>query len=86
MPFRTFWEARTGECVDDPVDMLEALRGEVLSEEEIDGTRKFHALASALCPTGREREVALVIVEVFDGFFSALNRICEAVGPDSGTQ
>ena len=80
VPFRAFWQLRTGEIVDDPVTILDDLRGDVLSAEEIACTKEFHRLTPGHWEKGSETRVATAIVEVFDGFFSALTKISEAVG------
>ena len=78
-PFRTYWNIRSGEEVDDPVDILDQLRGDVLSDDEVAATREFARLTPGTWVQGRERDLAAAIVEVFDGFFMALTRISEAV-------
>jgi len=78
-PFRTYWRIRSGEEVDDPVEILDQLRGEVLSDEEVVATREFARLTPGTWEEGRERDLAAAIVEVFDGFFFALTKISQAV-------
>ena len=78
VPFRTFWELRTGEVIEDPVVVLDQLRGDPLSDDEIECTRRFHRLTPGRWEEGRERQVALAVAEVFDGFFSALSKITDA--------
>ena len=79
VPFRTFWEIRTGDAVADPVEILDELRGDPLDEAEIEGTKAFARLTPGHWEEGKEPEVAAAIVEVFDDFFRALNKISEAV-------
>ena len=79
MPFRTFWKIRTGETVDDPVAILDELKGDLLSPSEVEGTKAFARLTPDEWEVGREHEIAADIVEVFDEFFRALNKISEAV-------
>ena len=78
-PFRTFWKLKTGETVEDPVTILDQLRGEVLSDAEVEATREFARLTPGHWEEGKEREIAAAIVEVFDGFFTALTKISQAV-------
>ncbi len=78
-PFRTYWRIRSGEEVDDPIDILDQLRGDVLSDEEVAATREFSRLTPGTWVPDRERDLAAAIVEVFDGFFVALTKISEAV-------
>lgn len=75
VPFQVFWKLRTGETVEDPGVILDRLRGDPLTEEETECTREFWRLAGGTWEKGKERETALAIVAVYDGFFSALNRI-----------
>ena len=77
-PFSTFWQLRTGERVRDPLEILMQLRGDPLTQEEIDCTREFHRLTPGHWQPGTEREAAMSIVEVFDGFYSALHKISQA--------
>jgi hypothetical protein len=79
VPFRTFWEIRTGEVVEDPVEILDEMKGDPLDEAEIEGTKAFARLTPGHWEEGKEPEVAAAIVEVFDDFFRALNKISEAV-------
>jgi len=79
VPFRTYWEIRTGKAVEEPVAILDSLRGEVLSDAEVEATREFARLTLGRWEEGKEHEIATAIVEVFDDFFKALNKISEAV-------
>ena len=78
-PFRTYWRIRTGEEVEDPAEILDQLRGDPLTDAEVEATREFARLTPGSWENGREHEIAAAITEVFDGFFSALTRISEAV-------
>jgi len=80
VPFATFWEIRTGEKIDDPIEILDQLAGNPLTDAEVEATREFHRLTSEPCAEGRERQRALAIARVFDGFLHALTRISEDVG------
>jgi hypothetical protein len=79
MPFRTFWNIRTGETVEDPVTILDELKGDLLSPSEVEGTKAFARLTPDQWGAGKEHEIAAAIVEVFDEFFKALNKISDAV-------
>lgn len=79
MPFRTFWKIRTGETVEDPVTILDELKGDLLSPSEVEGTKAFARLTPDEWEAGKEHEIAAAIVEVFDEFFKALNKISDAV-------
>lgn len=79
VPFRTYWKIRTGEIVEDPVAILDKLEGELLTREEVVMVKKFARLSPGHWEAGKEREIAAAIIEVFDGFFSALSKISVAV-------
>jgi hypothetical protein len=55
------------------------MKGDPLDEAEIEGTKAFARLTPGHWEEGKEPEVAAAIVEVFDDFFRALNKISEAV-------
>ena len=74
-PFRVFWKLYAGEEVAEPLDILEKLRGDVLSAEEIADTREFARLAFLPWVPGEERRRAREIAAVYDGFYHALYKI-----------
>jgi hypothetical protein len=78
-PFQTFWQIRTGERVENPVAILDQLRGDLLTPAEVEATREFDHLTSAPVRPGEEQGVAAAIVAVFDDFFRALYKISQAV-------
>jgi hypothetical protein len=65
--------------VDDPLDILAALEGHLLTAEEVAATRDFRRLTARNWDKGKETEAALAIAAVFDGFYRALAKIAEAV-------
>ena len=79
VPFRAYWQVRTGERVEEPTDILDQLRGDPLSDREIACTREFARLMPGHWDEGTERDIALAVVEIFDGFFHALHKISDAV-------
>ena len=79
VPFRTYWQIQTGETVQDPVLILDRLRGDLLTDTEVEATKEFSRLTPGHWETGQEHEIARAIVEVFDDFFRALTKISEAV-------
>jgi hypothetical protein len=74
VPFQAYWKIRTGKYVDDPVTILNQLRGDPLTEDEINATREFARLNFSDWH-GNEKSVTEQIVLVYDGFFKALNKI-----------
>ena len=79
VPFSTYWAIKTGEKVEDPTTILDQLRGDVLTDAEVEATKEFARLTPGYWEEGKERDIALAIVEVFDEFFKALTKISEAV-------
>ena len=78
-PFRVFWKIRSQESVENPVDILDNLKGDVLSDAEVRAAREFDKLTG---PGWQERDrpqTALAIADIFDDFFSALTKIGEQV-------
>ena len=79
VPFRAYWKIKTGETVEDPVTILDKMEGEVLTKQEVQATREFARLTPGHWEEGKEYEIAAALVDVFDDFFRALNKIREAV-------
>jgi hypothetical protein len=79
VPFATFWKIKTGEVIQDPAPILDQLRGAPLTEGEIEATKAFGRLTPGHWEAGQEQQIALAIVGVFDGFFSALTKISDSV-------
>ena len=82
VPFGIFWTLRTGERIEDPSGILDAL-DDLVTADEIACAREFHRLTPGTWQPGTERETALAIVEVFDGFFHALTKISDAALEES---
>ena len=79
VPFRTYWQIRTGETVEDPTAILDQLRGEPLSDAQVEATKEFARLTPGHWESGQEYEIARRVIAVFDEFFKALTKISEAV-------
>jgi hypothetical protein len=79
VPFRTYWKIQTGETVEDPTAILDHLRGEPLSDAEVEATKEFARLTPGHWEGGTEYEIARAVMEIFDEFFKALTKIGEAV-------
>ncbi|MCM8825003.1 MAG: hypothetical protein NC937_02455 [Candidatus Omnitrophica bacterium] len=76
-PFSIFWELKTGERIQDPSTILNEL-DDVLTKDEIDCTLKFARLTK-LDYENKEMEIARQIIDIYDGFYSALHKITELV-------
>lgn len=79
VPFKTYWEYKTGESVEDASAILDHLVNDPLTEADIEATKAFVDLTSASVIPGKERQVAAAIVEIYDGFYRALTKISEAI-------
>jgi hypothetical protein len=79
VPFGTFWEVTTGERVKDPVAIVPQLVPALLTAEEARCTLEFARLTPGHWAPGTQRQVALEVAAVFDGFFHALNKVAQAV-------
>jgi hypothetical protein len=82
VPFRVFWRLLTDEVVEDPTDILDRLKGDILTEADVAAARAFHRLTSSRCEEGQERQRALAVADVFDDFYAALAKISELVRTD----
>ena len=74
-PFRVFWRCVTGRTVDDPLEILPELRGQLLTDEEVEAVEEYHRLTAQRCVPGKEKEAARAVAGVFDGFFHALWKV-----------
>lgn len=83
VPFGTFWELTTGEKVKDPAAIVTRLVPSLLTDEEARCTLDFIRLAPGHWAPGTQRQVAMEIAAVFDGFFHALNKVAQAVAARS---
>ncbi|HON05923.1 MAG TPA: hypothetical protein P5065_05670 [Candidatus Ratteibacteria bacterium] len=81
-PFSIYWQLETGEKIEDPSIILNNLSN-ILNKDEIDCTLKFDKLTK-LDYTGREKEIARSIIDVYDGFYCALHKITEQVKSQVG--
>jgi hypothetical protein len=79
VPLGSYWNILTGEKMEDPAAVVQQLRGGLLTDAEADAATEYHRLTSGPRKEGNERRDALDVVEVFDGFFSALAKISDAV-------
>ena len=63
-----------GQSVENPADILNELRGDPLSDGEVEAAREFERLTAAPARPGQETERAAAIVTVFDDFFGHWTR------------
>lgn len=79
IPFGTFWEAATGGKVADPATIVPRLVPDLLTPEEAHATLEFARLTPGHWAPGTQKQVAIEIAAVFDGFFHALNKVARVV-------
>ncbi len=79
VPFGICWEAQTGEKVKEPVNVLDRIAEGLFTPEELRCTREFVRLTPGHWEAGRQKQIALEIADVFDGFFSALTKVTNRV-------
>ncbi len=79
IPFGVYWELRAGVKLKDPATVLDRLAEGLLTPEELRCTREFVRLTPGHWEAGRQKQTALEIAEVFDGFFSALTKVTQSV-------
>jgi len=78
-PFTIFWKIRTGESITDATGVLDRLRGDLLTSTQAAAAKEFSRLTATPCESGREKQVAMAVADVFDDFFKALAKIRDAV-------
>ena len=79
VPFRVLGEVMTGQAPEDPSEIVSGLCPSTLTAEEVRCVREFVRLLPGHWAPGRQRQIALELAGVFDGFFSALTRISQRV-------
>lgn len=79
VPFGTYWEVTAGEKVADPAAIVPRLAPSLLTPGEARCTLEFARLTPGCWAPGAQKQVALEIAAVFDGFFHALDKVARAV-------
>ena len=85
IPFRILWRMVDGREVASPVEMIDELRGDLLTGDEIAAVKAFAARTAAMPPPGKEKEAALEIADVFDDYFGVLWKIGQFVSATGST-
>jgi hypothetical protein len=73
-PFRIYWRWKTGAQVENPLAILEELRGSPLTDGQVEATREFARLVLDGWQ-GKEIEVSHRILEIYDEFYRGLSII-----------
>lgn len=84
VPFGICWELTTGERAPDAAAIVPRLVPALLTEEEARCTLEFVRLAPGHWAPGTQKQVAMEIAAVFDGFFHALDKVARAVAASRG--
>jgi len=79
IPFRVYWEVVEGERVADPAPLLDRLCPDVIDPEELRCAREFIRLLPGRWEDGAQKRIAADIADIFDGFFSAQNKVVDAI-------
>ncbi len=84
IPFGTFREMTAGTKAGDPSAFIPDLVPALLTPEEARCTLEFARLTTGRWAPGTQKQTALRIADVFDGFFHALNKVARVVGEAGG--
>ena len=79
IPVSVYCEVTMGETPEDPASVLPALYPDIFNDEELRCTKEFIRLLPGHWKDGEQRRIASAVADVFDGFFSAQNRIVQAI-------
>ena len=77
MPYRSFWEVKTGEKNFDLLGIVENIKGDLISDKQADATIKYHELTSQKYQPCNYKKAALEIVDVYEDFFRGLYNLTE---------
>jgi hypothetical protein len=77
VPYSAYWQIKTGEKPAYLPDVVESLRGNLLTDKQADATIKYHELTSQKYHPSEYHEAALQIVSVFEDFFRGLYNVTE---------
>ena len=79
IPFMVFFKKKLKKNFSNIDDVLNVLRGDLLTEEEADDVIEFGRLTAGTWEKGKEKEIANKIMEVYEGFFRALYKIFQLI-------
>jgi len=75
IPFGVYWETVTGQMPENPAEVVPQLCPSLLTQDEVRCVQEFVRLLPGHWDPGTQKDIALAIADVFDGFFSALTKI-----------
>ena len=77
VPYSIFWELKTGEKDPDLLGVVEALRGDLLTDKQADATIRYNELTSQQHDPKEYKKTALEIVDIYEDFYKGLHSILE---------
>jgi hypothetical protein len=75
IPFAAYWKLKTGRTVENPETILNDMIDDPLTKDDVTAVREFARITASRDIAGRERKLALDIIDVFDNFYRALARL-----------
>lgn len=79
IPVSVYCEVTGRDIPEDSADILPRLCPDMLDDEELRCSKEFIRLLSGHWKDGEQRQIALAIADIFDGFFSAQNKMTDAI-------
>jgi hypothetical protein len=79
IPFGVFWEVTTGERPRNPAEVIPRLCPMILDPEEVRCVTEFARLLPGRWEPGRQKQIALALADIFDGFYGALSKIIAGI-------
>ena len=79
IPAKVYCEVTGGDIPQDSADILSRLHPDILDDDELRCTREFIRLLPGSWKNGEQRQIALALADIFDGFFSGLNKTIDAI-------
>ena len=75
IPFGVFWKVTTGQQTENPIEIVPRLAPELLTSDEVRCVQEFVRLLPGDWQDGEQKNIATALASIFDGFYSALNKI-----------
>ncbi len=79
VPLRILWRLLDDRHIESPIELIDELRGDLLSDDEVMTVRAFWRLTTTMLPAGEEKAVALRIADVFDDYYAVLSKIGQII-------
>jgi hypothetical protein len=75
VPFKTYWELKTGDSEADLPEIVESLRGDCLTDSQADATLTFGSLTWRKWQPSDYKKAALEVVAVYEEFYRGLHNL-----------